>query len=147
MTTINLCPVDAKNAGDAREWALCNYFGCERSKHDSLPYDKASDLSVGDMNISIKASGFSLMSGALCEGRETFDEIWSLFIERVHSNRFAYVTSNWTAYMMNLNEFDSFVHEFGYIERESSKNGGAVKIRCKKESKKMLAWLEGAIAV
>ena len=145
MTVINLSPVDAKNAGDAREWALCAAFGVERSKHDSLPYDKASDLSVNGMDISIKASGFSLMSGALCEGRDTFDGIWNLFAERVHSNNFAYVTSDWTAYMMNLDEFADFVHEFGYIERESSKNGGAAKIRCKKESKKMLRWLAAAI--
>lgn len=145
MTAFQISPVEARNAGDAREWALCNYYGCERSKHDSASYDKASDLSVNGMNISIKASGFSLMSGSLCEGRDTFEGIWDLFAERVHSDSFAYITSDWTAYMMNIREFCAFVHEFGYIERESAKNGGAAKIRCKKESKKMLRWLAAAI--
>ena len=146
MTSFQISPIDAKNAGDAREWALCNHYGVERVKHDSLPYDKASDLSAEGMNISIKASGFSLMAGTLCEGRDTFDGIWDLFAERVHSDTFAYVTSDWTCYMMNLGEFDRFVHEFGSLERESSKNGGATKIRCRKESKKMLKWLESEVA-
>ncbi len=142
MTTIQLTAIHARNAGDAREWAMCAAFGIERRKHDAAPYDKASDVSAAGMNISIKASGFSLMAGNLCDGRDTFDGIWELFAERTHSDTFAYVTNDWTAYMMDLSEFGEFVHKFGYIERESQKNGGAAKIRCRKESKKMLAWLE-----
>lgn len=141
MTTFQIAPVAAKNAGDAREWALCNYFGCERSKHDNLSYDKASDLSIDGMDISIKASAFTLMSGNLCGGRDTFDGIWELFAEKVHSNYFAYITKDFTVYMMNLDEFKKFVYKFCGMEKESAKNGGATKIRCKKESKKMLAWL------
>ena len=44
-------------------------------------------------------------------------------------------------YEMNLPEFKQFVYAFCHTERESEKNGGAMKIRCRKESKKMLAWL------
>ena len=141
MTTFQISAVEARNAGDAREWALCNYYGCERCKHDSLAYDKASDLSVNGMDISIKASAITLMSGNLCNGLESFDDIWSLYAENVHSNTFAYITNDFTVYMMNLGEFERFVRTFCRTERESEKNGGAMKIRCRKESAKMLKWL------
>ena len=146
MTSFTICPgANARNTGDAREWGLCEYFGCSRCKHDAVPYDRGSDISTADMDISVKASGFSLMAGSMCEGRETFDGIWDLYAERVHSNRFAYVTADWTVYMMDLSEFKRFVYAFARVEADSQKNGGAMKIRCRKESKKMLAWLAAAI--
>lgn len=132
--------------GDIREWSLCNHFGVYRTKHDSKAYDVDSDLNVNDMHISIKASGFSLMSGSLCEGREDFDGIWALYESRVHSNRFAYITADFTVYEMDLNEFKKFVYAFGYLSRESSRNGGKRKIQARKESKKMLKWLATQVA-
>jgi len=146
MDTFQICPVEARNSGDAREWALCNYFGCDRCKHDALPYDRGSDISTADMKISVKASAFTLMSGSMCGGLDTFDDIWNLYAANVHSNRFAYVTEDWTVYMMDLAEFQRFVYAFCRTERESEKNGGAMKIRCRKESKKMLAWLAAEVA-
>lgn len=143
MKTTTLTPCfDSRNAGDNREWALCNAYGLPRTTHDSKPYHIASDLEIGKLKISIKASGFSLMASTLCEGYETFDEIWNLYESKVHSNTFAYVTEDFTCYLMNLAEFKKFVYAFGYLDRDSIKNGGKYKIRCRKESKKMLAWLE-----
>jgi len=141
MTVNKLVPVDAKVYGDAREWALASFYHIERTTHDWALYDRASDLVVGNMEISVKSSGFTLMSGALCEGLEEFDDIWALYRSRVHSNTFVYVTEDFTAYMMNIEEFEEFVFTFCRTERESSKNGGAVKIRCRHESKKMVRWL------
>ena len=142
MTTYTITPIDHKNAGIAREWALCAYYKLTRTAHDSLAYDKGSDLDTADgKHISIKASAFTLMSGTLCEGRDTFDGIWNLYAERVHSDTFAYVTANFTVYEMNLAEFKEFVYKFAHTERESEKNGGALKIRLRKESGKMLKWL------
>lgn len=131
-----------KNEGIAREWALCAHYNIERAKHDSLPYDKGSDLDAAGKHISIKASAFTLMSGNLCEGREDFDGIWELYESRVHSDTFAYVTADFTVYEMTLGEFKMFVYTFARTERESEKNGGAMKIRLRKESAKMLAWLQ-----
>lgn len=131
---------------DAAEWALCKRYGIERAKHDSSAYDKDSDVSAGDVRISVKTSAFTLMSGNLCEGREDFDGIWNLYAERVHSNQFAYVTMQGVCYMMNLSEFKRFVYMFCHTERESEKNGGQVKIRCRKESGKMLRWLAEQVA-
>lgn len=142
MTTYTIDRIDHKNAGIAREWALCAHYMVERTAHDSLAYDKGSDLDTADgKHISIKASAFTLMSGALCEGIEDFDGIWNLYAKRVHSDTFAYVTADFTVYEMNLAEFKRFVYAFAHVERESSKNGGAMKIRLRKESSKMLKWL------
>jgi len=146
MKIMHAEPVSNKNIGIAAQFALAALMGVPQSKHDSVPYDKGSDVSVNGMEISVKASGFTLMSGSLCEGRDTFDGIWDLYAENVHSNTFAYVTADFTVYMMNLSEFERFVYAFCRIERESEKNGGAMKIRCRKESAKMLAWLAAEVA-
>ena len=146
MTTYTAERIDRKNAGDAREWAVCRHYMVERTAHDSLAYDKGSDLDAGGKHISIKSSAFTLMSGNLCKGRDTFDGIWNLYAERVHSDTFAYVTLDFTVYEMNLDEFKRFVYAFGYVERESAKNGGAMKIRLRKESGKMLRWLADKVA-
>lgn len=142
MTTLNYNPAAHKNAGIAVEWGLCRVFGIERKAHDHSDYKSDSDINYGDMHISVKASGFTLMSGSLCEGKTSFDDIWALYSENVHSNTFAYGTKDGKAYLMNLDEFKTFVYEFCGTEKESEKNGGMMKIRCRKESKKMLKWLE-----
>lgn len=141
MTASVLTPVIARNAGDAREWAVAALLDAPRTKHDSKAYDKDSDVVAGEMRVSVKSSAFTLMSGNLCGGLDTFDAIWNLYAANVHSNTFAYVTADFIAYMMNLAEFKQFVYTFCHLERESEKNGGALKIRCRKESRKMLAWL------
>lgn len=131
----------AARVSDAAEWALCAEYGIKRAKHDSSAYDRDSDVNAGEVRISVKTSAFTLMAGSLCEGLEDFDSIWNLYERRVHSNMFAYVTLDGYCYMMDIAEFKSFVYQFCKTERESAKNGGAVKIRCRKESGKMLAWL------
>ena len=144
MTATNILkwkPTNYKNEGDAREWAVCGSKGIERVKHDAGAYDTSSDVNCGSTHISVKASKFSLMSGSLCEGLENFDAIWNLYESKCHSNTWVYVTADYIAYEMNMNEFEQFVYEFCKLERESEKNGGAMKIRCKAESKKMLKWL------
>jgi len=146
MTTTTLTRINARNEGDAREWSVCAYMGQPRQKHDSKAYDKDSDVVAGDMRISVKASAFSLMAGSLCEGLTDFDAIWNLYESKTHSNAFAYITKDFIMYMMTLAEFKRFVYEFGYMERESEKNGGAMKIRCRKESGKMLKWLAAQVA-
>ena len=117
MTTANLPRIDARNEGDAREWSVCAFMGVRRSIHDSKAYDRDSDCVCGDMRISVKASAFTLMAGSLCEGLTDFDSIWNLYAERVHSNTFAYVTADFTMYMMNLSEFKQFVYRFCRLER------------------------------
>ena len=147
MTTFTIDHIsDAKNAGIAREHDLCHYMGIERTAHDSTDYRTSSDICIDNHHISVKASGFTLISGNMCEGEETFEGIWNVYKRNTHSNEFAYVTEDYTVYMMNLGEFERFVKAFCKTERESEKNGGKMKIRCRKESSKMRAWFATCMA-
>ena len=146
MTTMNLTPISAKNNGDAREWALCDYYGIERCKHDSKPYTVASDVSANGKEISVKSAKATLMSGRFCKDCETFDDIWTLYRNTTHSNTFAYITRDFVAFEMSIDEFERFVYAFGYVTRDSMSNGGYNKIRFKDESKKMLQWLAENVA-
>ena len=131
----------ARNAGIAREHDLCAYMGVKRVTHDSIDYRTSSDICARGMNISVKASAFTLMSGSMCEGIEDFDGIWTLYKSTTHSDTFAYITEDYMVYLMNIAEFERFVYMFCRTERESDKNGGQMKIRCRKESQKMRGWL------
>ena len=147
MIKFAISPLEGvKNQGIAREWALCNYFGVPRTKHDSVPFNKGSDLIAQGMKISIKASDFTLMAGNLCHGYTDFDDIWNVFETESHSDTFAYITNNYDVFLMNMDEFKTLVYTFCTIAKESSKNGGKTKIRCRKESAKMREWLERALA-
>lgn len=131
-----------KNNGINREWALCKYYGIERHAHDSTRYDVASDVEVGELQISAKASKFTLMSGTLTKGCKTFEGIWRRYYKNVHSNTWAYITADWTCYLMDKKEFSKFVHSFGTLTRDSQKNGGGLKIQGRPESPKMIEWFE-----
>ena len=58
------------------------------------------------------------------------------------ATEYAYVTLDGIAYIMTKTEYIEFVEVFGTVTRESSKNGGAEKIRLKSESTALLAYLE-----
>ena len=137
---------DASNAGIAREHDLCHYFGIERTTHDSSDYRSNSDINIGTRHISVKASGFTLMSGNMCNGYSEFDDIWNLYKNTTHSNEFAYISTEYRVYEMNITEFEAFIRTFGRVEKESAKNGGKSKIRCRKETKAMIEWLNRAVA-
>ena len=130
-----------KNAGIAAEHDLCAYKGIVRTTHDHTDYRTSSDICVGNQHISVKSSGATLMSGNMCEGETTFDGIWNVYKRNTNSNVWAYVTADRRVYEMNMAEFERFLRTFGRVERESEKNGGQMKIRLRKESKKMLGWL------
>lgn len=132
----------SKRPGDNKEMCLCAYMGIERSNHDAMRYDMHSDIEAGDMNISVKSDHSTLMSGTLCEGLTTIIDIWNLYASRVHSNTFAYISNDYTVYMMNLSEFHDMIMTFGVIESESGKNKSMKKVRIKHESKTMLKWLD-----
>lgn len=137
----NLAAKTARNDGINKEWVFGANNGIIRTTHDHIAYDKDSDFTINGIGYSVKSSAFTLMSGCLCEGLKEFDEIIDLYRSKVHSTRFAYVTDEYVAYVMNMDEFEEFLRAFARTERESSKNGGATKIRCRKESAKMREWL------
>lgn len=128
-----------KNWGCAAQVNYDNYKTGKIRKHDHVPFDKDSD--IPEIKASVKSSNFTLASANVLAG-ETFDEQWSDYKKRVHSSLFVYVTKTGLAYEMTLKEFEEFVLLFCGFERESQKNGGGMKIRCRKETKKMLKWFE-----
>ena len=106
MTSAILTPMTiSRNAGDNREWSVCSYVGAPRAKHDSSDYRNSSDIVLGERHISVKSSAFTLMSGNMCEGETTMDGIWNVYERNTHSNEVAYVTEDFTAYFMTMDEF------------------------------------------
>lgn len=130
------------NKGQAAQQNLDNKLTGQIRKPDSCPYYMDSD--IPELDMSVKSSRFTLAS-ARCMTADTFEGQLDEYANRVHSNKFAYVGQNDIAYIMTLDEFLDFVRTFCTWARESKKNGGGYKIRCRAESKKMLAWLEARI--
>lgn len=132
---------DAHNAGIAREHDLCHYFGIERTAHDSSDYRSNSDINLGDRHISVKASGFTLMSGNMCNGYDEFDDIWNLYKNTTHSNEFAYITEDYRVYEMNISEFEAFLRVFGRVEKEAQRTA----VRRKSDAaRKARIWQHGS---
>ena len=111
--------------------------------HDGKSYDSASDIEYMGHHISVKAYHFTLMSGTMCEGKTTVNDIWDVYARTTHSDRFAYVLGE-TAYIMNIVEFEKFVKLFCEIERESNhsdrQHTGSVKVRAKRCENNMRKW-------
>lgn len=130
------------NIGHRMEQDLTYTLLGEIRAHDSVPFFVDSD--IPELHMSVKASGFTLASARLNMG-ETFEEKLDDFFARVASTSFAYCTLENEAYIMNADEFRCFLCQFCGLDRESSKNGGGCKVRCRKESKKMREWLASRV--
>lgn len=141
MKTIHLVnvPRTYSNNGQHAQQVLDFNLTGQLRKHDHVKWNEGSD--IPERLMSVKSSKATLMSGSQCEST-LYTEIIEEYFLKVASVQFAYVTADFqTAYIMNAVEFREFVTQFTYLTRESSKNGGAVKIRFRQESSKMLYWL------
>lgn len=128
-----------KNEGSHAEQMLAYTLTGEMRTHDSVPFDKGSDIPEFG-GISVKSSHATIVSGALMHSDDKIGQITEYF-DRVASTQFAYVSKNEIAYIMDAVEFHSFLVEFVSMERESEKNGGKMKMRLRAESKGMIEWL------
>ena len=136
-------PQTYKNFGQHAEQAL-NYTLTGRiEKHDTIPYDKGSDIQ--EYHISVKSARFSLMSGNLCKAQD-FEGIIAEYFENVASDKCAYVTQDFTSYIMDNEQFKTFLMNFCTLARESSRHGGRYKVKMRSESKKVLQWLQLNVA-
>jgi len=129
-----------KNNGDRAEENFDFFMNGKISGKDSKAYNVDSDVNCNGVGYSVKSNHFSLVSAGLLKG-ETMAEMLDYYFATVHSTMAVYVTKDNIAYVMNMHEFRQMLEMFAGLERESSKNGGGVKIRCKAESKKMREWL------
>ena len=95
---------------------------------------KADNREGADLwDIQIKSS-----RATVCKGTD-----YNGHIDNDTANQYAYVTADFTtAYLMNKNEYKTFVKLFSTVTTESKKNGGATKTRLKEENQKMREWLE-----
>lgn len=132
------------NAGDRAEWDICAYLGHMRHTHDASRFDMASDVDADDFQISVKSGRFSLFSGKIAheQGLVTKEDHMAYYFEHTHSNLWCYVCKDNTAFFMNANEFAAFVNAFCFLEADSAKNKGYMKLRLGRQNKKYRAWLE-----
>lgn len=117
----------------ASEWAGCG-FGYDTK---AVPFDMGSDIE--SRNASVKSSGASL---ACLYGTDK-NAIINEYFARVHSTEWIYVVEldgEWVLYIMNADEFKSFLIKWAGLTRES--DGERFKVRFKKTSGKMLNWLD-----
>lgn len=140
MTTIICKTINRTYANDGahREQALAYTLTGEMRRHDKVRYNEGSD--IPEFHMSVKASGFTLMSGNICKAQD-FEGILAEYAENTASRQVAYVTEDMTAYVMEIPLFCEFCRAFCRLERESQKNGGRYKVRMNKESKAVLEWL------
>jgi hypothetical protein len=131
------------NFGQHAEQTLAYTLTGEIRKHDHIAYTAGSD--IPEFKMSVKSAKFSLMNGNLCESQD-FDGIVNEFFTKTASEQFAYVTQEMRCFVMNADEFRCFVCQFCGLSRESTKNGGRCKVQMRSESRKVLEWLEMAVA-
>lgn len=134
-----------RNHGDRAEEDFDYMLNGTISGKDSLSYAVSSDVFHNGVGISVKSSHFTLMSAKLANSEDMAEQL-DFYFSTVHSTLFAYVTKEYAAYMMNAVEFREFLELFCTMERESQKNGGGMKVRCRAESAKMVKWLEARVA-
>ena len=116
-----------RNHGQNAEQSIRFLFTGEIMRADSLPHDKGSDI----LNYQIKSA-----RATVCKGTDL-----EKYLELDASTAYIYATKDGTAYIMTKDEYIAFVKQFATVTRESTSNGGAIKMRLAHEGQKMLAWL------
>ena len=113
------CPQypDNYNKGQIVEWRVGYALTGEPSKANNKPAEDGGDV----LDWQVKSPKASLTNKDNCNG----------YI-------FGFSDTNYF-YEMTINEFENFVNEFGYIDRDSKTK--KEKIRIKADSKKMREWL------
>lgn len=124
---LNIIAREYRNNGQHLEQVFRYTLSGEKHKADNIPHDVATDF----LHYSIKSA-----RATVCRG---LDLLGYLATDR--ATEFVYVTKILTAYIMSKSEYVEFCNEFAKPDRESTSNGGAVKLRLGKESQKMLEWL------
>lgn len=115
------------NGQHAEQWFRYTLTG-ELTKADNLAHDKGADC----MGYQIKSA-----RATVCKGTDII-----AYLATDKATAYAYVTLDGIAYIMTKTEYIAFVEVFGTVTRESSKNGGATKIRLKHETETMITYLQ-----
>lgn len=138
MTIIEMATINRtyKNHGQHCEQMLAYTITGEIRKHDSKRFDIASD--IPEIKCSVKSAGFTLSQRV---NGETKEEQIADFFARSVSEKYAYVTKDYKAVMMEKAEFKEFLIRFCSITTASKKCGGMKVLKMRSESKAVRAWL------
>ena len=117
-----------RNHGQNAEQSVRNALTGEVVKADNLPHDKGGDC----LGYQIKSA-----RATVCKGLDLL-----AYLDTDGASEYIYATASGIAYIMTKAEYIEFVAVFGTVTRESSRNGGATKIRLKSESVALLTYLE-----
>jgi hypothetical protein len=117
----------ANNGQHMEQWTRYTLTG-QRLKADNLAYDKGTDC----LTYQIKSA-----RATVCKGTDL-----KAYLATDKATAYIYATADGVAYVMTKTEYIAFVEVFGTITRESSRNGGAEKIRLKSESTALLTYLQ-----
>ena len=109
-------------------------------KADNRKWNESSD--IPELLMSVKADRFTLASDLV---GETICEKVEDYFNRVASVNWAYLANNGTIYIMNRSEFKAFLLRFAKLEKDSTKNGGKMKVRFPHETEMVRQWLMAQI--
>lgn len=131
MITISMKTITRqyKNNGQHAEQVFRFTLTGKIEKADNKPFTTGGDCGIYQVK-SARAT--------ICKGLNIAEHI-----AKDGAEKYAYVTADFsTAYIMTASEYLEFATLFGTVTRESNKNGGAVKLRFKMESKEMRDYLK-----
>jgi hypothetical protein len=115
------------NHGQNAEQSIRHKLTGEIAKADNVAHDKGTDC----LTYQIKSA-----RATVCKGTDI-----KAYLATDCATEYIYGTNDGVAYVMSRTEYIEFVEVFGTVTRESSRNGGAEKIRLKSESVALLAYL------
>ena len=124
--TTNFTRQYRNNGQHMEQWVRYTLTG-ETAKADNLAHDKGADC----MGYQIKSA-----RATVCKGTDLV-----AYLATDMATAYIYATLDGVAYVMTKTEYIAFVEVFGTVTRESSKNGGAEKIRLKHETPALLTYL------
>ena len=104
--------------------------------HDNVKWDEGSD--IPELNMSVKSDRFTLASDLI---GETLEAKVNDYFERTASTSWAYASNDGQIYIMNRNEFYAFLMLFCSLQKDSTKNGGRMKVRFGHETARVKMWL------
>jgi hypothetical protein len=139
MKVVKLKPIKRqyKNNGQHAEQLADYALTGQVRKADRVAFDKGSD--IPELEASVKSARFTLAS--TLKG-ETFKEQLEDYFTRTASKIAVYVSLELEiAFLMDMEEFRTFIETFCKLQRTSSKNGGGQVIRMGTETKKVQEWL------
>jgi hypothetical protein len=128
MTTFNFTRLNNyKNNGQDIEQSIRLVLTGKIERADNIAHNRGTDCGI----YQIKSA-----RATVCKGTDLV-----AYLADDCASAFIYGTANGIAYVMTRNEYIEFATRFSSIARESAKNGGAIKLRLKSETKELLAYL------